>query len=59
MTLIFFAIEKPLDNSDVIFDCEKYEDQEEEITKLIEAPFDASLENKAFTVRDFFIGIIS
>lgn len=55
----FFTKEKPLGNSDVAFDCEKYVDQEEKITKLIDAPFDASLENNTFTVRDFFIGIIS
>ncbi|XP_050310547.1 cilia- and flagella-associated protein 251-like [Anthonomus grandis grandis] len=42
------------DKPESLLDC-NYTDMEDEITKLVEAPFDATLENNQFTVGDFFI----
>lgn len=46
-------IDKQLDE-DNILDCE-FIDKTEQITKLVDAPFDATAEHKPFTVGDFFL----
>ncbi|KAL1491912.1 hypothetical protein ABEB36_012433 [Hypothenemus hampei] len=46
---------KALDENDYLPGCEEYEDREEQISKLVNVPFDASLNNDPFIIRDFFV----